>query len=119
FTRLIHVPPGFNPDHLISMQLTLSGPRYRDNEPAVVNAYRSIEERIARVPGITNVGAVAVLPLTNAVSWGGMKVEGYVPPPNQPEIQFDLRSATPGYFRTLQIPIQEWPGILRFGHHEG
>jgi predicted permease len=106
FTRLIHVPPGFNPDHVISMQLTLSGPRYRDNEPAIVNAYRSIGERIARVPGIANVGAVAVLPLTNAVSWGGMKVEGYVPPPNQPEIQFDLRSATPGYFRTMEIPIK-------------
>ncbi len=106
FARLIHVPPGFNPDHVISLQTALSGPRYRDNEAAVVNAYRSMEERITRLPGVTSAGAVAVLPLTNAVSWGGMKVEGYVPPPNQPEIQFDQRSSTPGYFRAMDIPLK-------------
>jgi predicted permease len=106
FTRLIHVAPGFNPENVISMQTALAGPRYRDNELALVNAYQSMEERIARVPGISSLGAVAVLPLTNAVSWGGMKVEGYVPPPNQPEMQFDLRSATPKYFRTMEIPLR-------------
>jgi predicted permease len=106
FTRLIHVPPGFNPDHIISLQTALSGPRYHDNEAAVVSAYRLIAERISRLPGVTAAGAVAVLPLTNAVSWGGMRVEGYVPPPNQPEIQFDQRSATPGYFRTMDIPLK-------------
>ncbi len=106
FLRLEHVPPGFNADKVISMQMMLSGPRYRDNDQAVANTYALIEEQIARLPGIISEGAVSVLPLTNAVSWGGMKVEGYVPPPSQPEIQFDLRSASPGYFRTMEIPLK-------------
>ncbi len=106
FARLQRVPPGFNAENVISMEMTLSGPRYRNNDAAIANAYRLIEQGIARLPGVQNEGAVSVLPLTDAVSWGGMNVEGYVPPPSQPEMQFDLRSATPAYFRTMEIPLK-------------
>jgi predicted permease len=34
-----------------------------------------------------------------------MQIEGYVPPPNQPELQVDVRTATAGYFKTMEIPL--------------
>jgi predicted permease len=45
-----------------------------------------------------------VLPLSGAVGWGGIQVEGYTPPPGQ-ELQADLRTATSDYFRTMEIPL--------------
>lgn len=34
-----------------------------------------------------------------------MQIEGYVPPKDAPELQVDKRSATPDYFRTMEIPL--------------
>jgi predicted permease len=36
-----------------------------------------------------------------------MQIEGYVPPPNQPELQVDVRTATPGYFTAMEIPLKQ------------
>jgi predicted permease len=45
-----------------------------------------------------------VLPLTGAVGWGGINVEGYTPPPGQ-ELQVDLRLASTDYFRAMKIQL--------------
>ena len=65
------------------------------------------------LPGVTGQGAVSVLPLTPSVGWGGMQIEGYVPPANQPELQVDKRIATPDYFRTMEIPLLQGRLFLR------
>ena len=49
-------------------------------------------------------GLVSALPLTGAVGWGGINVEGYTPPPGQ-ELQVDLRVASTDYFRAMEIPL--------------
>ena len=104
FMHLAQVPPGFNPQHLISMQVSAEGLKYKDR-PQRVQFYQALEDRVAHLSGVTAEGAVSSLPLTPSVGWGGMQIEGYVPPPNQPELQVDVRSASPGYFATMQIPI--------------
>ena len=50
---------------------------------------------------------MTTLPLTSTVGWGGIEVEGYTPPPEQPEMQVDMRVATADYFRTLEIPLRK------------
>ena len=104
FARLISVPPGFNPDHVISMQVTAEGPKY-EQDAQRIQFYRSLAERVRNLPGITAQGAVSSLPLTPSVGWGGITIEGYVPPANQPELQVDQRAATPDCFRSMQIPL--------------
>jgi predicted permease len=59
------------------------------------------------VPGVTTSGSVTVLPFTPAVGWGGMAIEGYVPPPGESDLQLDQRFATPDYFTTLGVPLKE------------
>jgi predicted permease len=105
FVRLLGVPPGFNPDHVLSLRLSLTDPQYRKDRSARPRFVEDVGERIKALPGVTAEGATTVLPLTTAVSWGGFSIEGYVPPANQPELQVDQRPATPDYFRTLEIPL--------------
>ena len=104
FLRLQDVPPGFNPDHVISAQMTLAGPKYRDDQK-VVRTYREILDRIARLPGVRLAGGVSTLPFTSSVGWGGLGIEGYVPPPNEPELQVDKRAVAGGYFQAMEIPL--------------
>ena len=103
FVRLQSVTPGFTVDNVVSMQFVMSDPKYRD--PKVCSGfYHEVETRVAHLPGVVAEGAVSALPLTGTVGWGGIKVEGYTPPPGQ-ELQVDARDATADYFRTMQIPL--------------
>jgi len=104
FVRLVNVPPGFNPDKVISMQVAATGPTYQDHTRRL-QFYNELENRVRSLPGVTGFGAVSVLPLTPSIGWGGMQIEGYVPPKDAPELQVDKRSATPDYFRTMEIPL--------------
>jgi predicted permease len=103
FVRLQSVSPGFNPDHVISMRLGPSGRQFANAE-AAAEAFRHFNERLAGVPGVEARGAVSSLPLTSAVGWGSINVEGFTPRPGQ-ELQVDQRAATPDYFRTMEIPL--------------
>jgi predicted permease len=77
----------------------------RFDTTARVQFYQELDERIGHLPGVTATGAVSALPLTSAIGWGGMHIEGYVPPANEPELQVDVRQATPSYFGAMQIPL--------------
>lgn len=105
FVRLLSVPPGFNVDNVMSMHISPTDPKYRQDRAARVRFYEDVGTHIKVLPGVTSEGATGVLPLTTAVSWGGISVEGWVPPANQPEIQVDQRPVTLGYFRTMEIPL--------------
>ena len=103
FVRLQNVSPGFTTDHVLTMEVAASDPKYRDDK-AAANFYREIEGGIARLPGVTAEGVVSVLPLTGSVGWGSINVEGYTPAPGQ-ELQVDLRTASTDYFRAMKIPL--------------
>jgi predicted permease len=104
FARLQNVPPGFAADRVLSMRVMAVGPKYRE-DPPVAQFYREIGDRIAHVPGVVAQGVVSTLPLTGAVGWGGINVEGFTPAPGQ-ELQVDLRVASADYFRTMEIPLK-------------
>ena len=103
FAQLQRVPPGFNPDHVISMRLGASGRQFPNRE-AAVEFFRQFGDRIAAVPGVKVRGAVSALPFTSSVGWGSINVEGFTPQPGQ-ELQVDQRAATAEYFRTMEIPL--------------
>ena len=104
FVRLESVPPGFNPQGVVSMRVGVYGPEFKDATTRV-QFYQQLSEKVGHLPGVSSTGAISALPLTSAVGWGGMHVEGYVPPANEPELQVDMRAATPTYFSTMQIPL--------------
>ncbi len=103
FVKLQNVPPGFSTDHILTMEVAVTGPNYKKEE-AVSGFYRELGNRISHLPGVLAEGEVSTLPLTGAVGWGNINVEGYNPPPEQ-ELQVDLSIASPDYFRTMEIPL--------------
>jgi predicted permease len=108
FVRLQSVPPGFTTDHVLTMEVAAAGRKYQDdsNHKPVINFYKEIENGVAHLPGVVAEGVVSALPLTGEVGWGAINVEGYAPPPGQ-ELQADIRVASTGYFRTMEIPLRK------------
>ena len=103
FVRLQSVPPGFNPDHVLSMRVAATGKQYR-KEKTTGQFFAEIGRRIQALPGVVSEGLISTLPLTGAVGWGGINVEGYHPAPGQ-ELQVDIRVASTDYFKTMGIAL--------------
>ena len=105
FVYLENVSPGFNPNHSLTLELTMSGPKY-DDPKAVVRAYRQLWSRLESLPGVTASGAVTSLPLSQMFAWGPITVEGRVPPPGENFINADQRVVGGHYFEAMEIPLR-------------
>jgi predicted permease len=106
FANLQSVSPGFNPRNVLTMELTMTGERYRQGD-AVLSTYKQIMERLGRLPGATYVGAISSLPLSQMFAWGPITVEGRIPPPGENFINADIRITAGHYFEAMQIPLRE------------
>jgi predicted permease len=104
FIRLQHVDPGFNPSNVLTLELTMSGDKYKD--PVVVRAAcRQLLENLEQLPGAVTAGGVSSLPLSRMDAWGPITVEGRIPPPGEKFINADERVVAGHYFETMQIPL--------------
>jgi predicted permease len=104
FARLHRVAPGFDPAGVLTMELTLTGPRYADAR-IVRETYRDLWARLDALPGVTAAGGVTSLPLSGYFSWGPITIEGRTPPPGENFINADQRVVSGRYFEALGIPL--------------
>jgi predicted permease len=105
FRALQDVPPGFNPDGVMTVELSLAGTRY-PNGPAVIEGYKTLWARLGAIPGVTAAGGVTSLPMSGFFAWGPITVEGRVPPPGEKFINADIRTAAGAYFDAMGIPLE-------------
>jgi predicted permease len=117
FVRLQEVPPGFTPDHVLTMRVSAMGTKYRDSK-AKIQFFRDLSSRLSHVAGVRSQGMVSVLPMTGMVGWGGINVEGYVPAPGQ-ELQVDTRVASSDYFRAMEIPLVKGRFFNQYDNPDG
>jgi predicted permease len=104
FMRVQQVSPGFNPNNVLTLELTMSGDKYRD--PQVVRAsYHELWARLERLPGGVAAGGISSLPLSDMASWGPITVEGRPLPPGEKFINADERIVSGHYFEAMQIPL--------------
>ncbi len=106
FARVRDVNPGFSPRNVLTLELTMTGERYKD-KVAVLAAYRELWLRLEGLPGVTSAGAVTSLPLSQMFAWGPITVEGRVPPPGEKFINADVRMVSGHYFKAMEIPLRE------------
>jgi predicted permease len=83
------------------MHLAVTREKYREDE-RVANYYRQIVDRVKTVPGVIAAGIVNRLPFTGIAQTGGVEFEGRLG-----SYDSDWRSATPGYFQAMGIPLQQ------------
>jgi predicted permease len=105
FANLQGVNPGFNPRGVLTFALQLSGRQY-NGAPPVLATYRSIWERLDRLPGVRASGGCSDLPLTDRPAWTPITIEDRTPPPGEKFINADVRIVAGRYFETMEIPLR-------------
>jgi putative ABC transport system permease protein len=103
FERLRHAERGYEPAHLLTLAISSPAPEGSDGS-ALVNLYRRIADRLARLPGVQSAALATQLPIGGIGITFPIEVEGRPAPPRQaPAAQTSV--VTPEYFRTLRIPV--------------
>jgi len=104
FLALTAVDPGFRPDHVVTMRTTLPATRYA--EPARVRGFGAdLIDRVARIPGVENVGLANYLPLSQSGEAAMFDIEGR--PARSPDDQPSSWVSVVGgrYFEAMGIPL--------------
>jgi putative ABC transport system permease protein len=112
FSRLLDVSPGFQTQHLLTMELSLPEKTYPDGAP-VQQFYTQLMAGVKTVPGIQAAGAVSQMPLADSYSSGSVFFEDSSIPDvprlpelaNLPYMEIDQRVATAEYFQAMGIPL--------------
>ena len=100
--QLQGVPAGFARSRVTVMDVALPTATYPEGDQ--VPFYERLQEGIAALPGVSAVGAVNILPLSANYDSRGIQIEDRPRPEGQGEAP-QARSATPGYFRAMGIPL--------------
>ncbi len=105
FAELRRVDVGFNTGNLLVLRITPDAARYRTGAQTT-DYYRRVLDALRQVPSIQSAAAVTTLPMSDIGSdftrpyWReDARPEGNAVP------QAAIRMATPGYFRTLGLPL--------------
>jgi putative ABC transport system permease protein len=106
FAQLEGVAPGFNPQNVLTLELTTNSRRYKD-KATVFASYRQLNERLERIPGVSAAGGITSLPLSEMFAWGPITIEGRMPPPGENFINADERIVSGHYFEAMQIPLRQ------------
>jgi len=101
FVKLHGVELGFDPNNLMTVQVSLTSDRYQTNAE-VWNFQQQVLERISQLPGVRSVTTVPSLPMERGLN-SYVTVEGRAEPTGR---SVEMRAISPEYFRTLGIPLK-------------
>lgn len=103
--RLHGVDPGFQPAHVLTMKIALPPARY-DTDQKKAAFFGQLVERVEAAPGVRGATIAMSLPATRWIRTNITQVEGQPPQEDFRQAVFAvIQSVTPGYFRTLGIPL--------------
>jgi putative ABC transport system permease protein len=117
FQHLLDVAPGFQPDHMLSLQVTQASiapdiaaklTPEQGIELGIQQArqFDQIVEQVNALPGVKTAAGISTLPLgTELREASRFVIEGEPLPANGVRPVSQVRSATPEYFETMQIPL--------------
>jgi predicted permease len=106
FVALQRVEPGFDATGVLSSYVSLprrAGGPY-DSVHKVNAFYERLAGNLAALPGVSSVGGVYPLPVSNDRWSSSFDVEGY--PADREPPHAEMAAAMPGYFRTMGIPLR-------------
>jgi putative ABC transport system permease protein len=103
FLLILSIETGVRVEHLLTFSLELPGTKYSAAQRTPF--YQGLLARLRAEPGVEGAGAVACLPMTGAYSGGGFEIEGRPKPADWMEVSAQYNTSTPGYFRTMGIPV--------------
>jgi putative ABC transport system permease protein len=110
FLQLQAVDPGFDPDRILTAEVSLSSDGYGSVE-ALSQFYATLMRDLHARPGVTAAGAISRLPI--ASGGGDYPVYPEESPPADPSESSSAiaRSITPGYFAAMRVPLLAGRGV--------
>jgi len=104
FNRLQAVNSGFDGQDVLAVQLALPPAKYARPADIILFADK-LRADVASLPGVRDVSAISLLPLTGLLSTQDYRIVGQ-PAPSPNEVpQAHYRVTTPGYFRVMGISL--------------
>ncbi|MGD1081926.1 MAG: ABC transporter permease [Candidatus Sulfotelmatobacter sp.] len=100
--RLFAGPPGFDPSHLLTMQVQTYGRRY-DDDRVCHQFFAQALDTVRQVPGVSAAGFTSQLPLSGDSDEYGVRFENDDPSVGYPVFRY---AVTPGYFEMIGIPLR-------------
>jgi predicted permease len=104
FWALMHVPPGFRTESILTARLSLPKSRYPDNR-RVAAFERQVLEGLHGRAGIQSAGFATYLPLSGSDNGWAFFIENQAPLPVGTFNFAKYRPVSEGYFETLGIPL--------------
>lgn len=104
FSRLLRVDPGFDPQNVLTMNVSLPTVKYADTQKQIA-FFDDLVRRVSALPGVRSAAISAALPLVP-------KRITPMLPEGQPEVPLAERpfliveAISPSWFRTMNVPLQ-------------
>ncbi|HKE25097.1 MAG TPA: ABC transporter permease [Bryobacteraceae bacterium] len=102
FARLQAVEPGFRADGVIVSDLFFSFPKNEIDRRRLIANYADLLARVRALPGVESAGTASAVPIMGAPD-GAFTIENNPHPARNPDADYVV--ASPGYFKTLRIPL--------------
>jgi putative ABC transport system permease protein len=96
--------PGFRTDHLLQFQFRLPPSKYATPD-RIAAMFRAAQERLEAVPGVESAALARAAPFSGNQGGGRYTIVGQPPPPPGKEPAATTNLVSPGWFRTLGIPL--------------
>ena len=123
-TRILHTSPGFNPDHLLTAEVRLTGEKYMDAtgqdktgfnviQPGVKVFCRQVLERVREIPGVESAALVDWLPLADNAqhAFPGFTIVGRSTDLSAEKPTVILDGVSAGYLQLMGIPMLRGRGV--------
>ncbi len=106
FQKVIDADLGFQPDHVLSLQVFLPPDRYPETDSAKRRQFvEEVEKKLSALPGVESAGTINFLPLSGFWGTSSFLLRGQAPPKTGQAPEADNRIVTPGYLQTMRIPL--------------
>jgi putative ABC transport system permease protein len=102
FLRLRSVDPGLQPDHVLTMNISLPRQKYAQPEQ-VIDFHRRLLYQVEAVPGVEYAGTAMLLPYAGSSGTFGYTLDS--PLTGDQTVSIISQQASPDFFRALGIPL--------------
>jgi putative ABC transport system permease protein len=104
FAQLVNVPPGFDPQNVLTGRISLTKAIYERPEERVLYINQTLE-RLGALPGVESAAFVAPMPFGGGNVGSSFRIQGRPTPEAGSEPSAGNRSVTPEYFDSIKIPL--------------
>jgi putative ABC transport system permease protein len=114
FLRLQQVDPGFDPEHLLTAEISLPRSKYDGQNMAVF--HEQLLDRLTALPGVASAGAISSLPLSGTDADTSFFIDGQPPLEPRDRPRTHPRTISPDYFRAMGITTIEGRDFTKQDH---